>query len=110
MFKLIKGLVSLAMLLVLVIVIVSLFSLGSAANHDQKSSKNVAPLWSRIQIGDTEDEVRTFLGKPDDATTSTSDNFEGGTDTYDTWTYGTLADTTYSLDFTNGRLTSKLKM
>jgi hypothetical protein len=47
------------------------------------------------------------LGKPDDATTSSTTDYEGDVRHYDTWMSSTLGSTTYSVDFINGHANSK---
>jgi hypothetical protein len=103
LFKLLGGAVCL-------IILVAALNLGKAANHDQNTSNRVAGLWSQVYIGESESDVRSVLGKPDDTSTFTTSNFSGGTDKMDTWMYGTLSSNTYSLDFTNGKVTDKSKM
>ena len=62
----------------------------------------------KVQVGMSESDVKAIVGKPDDTTHSESSDFEGGTDTYDSWMYGTLSgSTTYSVDFLNGVVESK---
>jgi hypothetical protein len=82
-------------------------SLGSKVNHDQKTSDRVAANWDQITVGMSESEVTDLIGEPDDKSTSTSSDFEGGTTTMDIWEYGTLADTTYSITFSDGTVEDK---
>jgi hypothetical protein len=93
-----------------VTVIAGAINVGSSMNHDQATSDRVSAVWSQVAVGMTEDQVSQILGEPDDTSHSESSNFEGGVNSYDDWTYGTLGDTTYSVSFINGRLDSKLAM
>lgn len=105
--KIIKGLVAIGGLFIMVMIAAAFIGLGSAASHDQKTSDRVAANWAGVYVGESKADVRAALGKPDDVTTSTSSNFEGGTTRYDSWTYGTLASTSYSVDFIDGTVESK---
>jgi len=96
--------------IVVVLIGIGLFNVGKTVNHDQNTSDRVSSVWSQVQVGMSEDEVRSILGTPDDETHFTTSNFNGGTDKDDTWMYGTLSDTTYSVDFINGVVDSKSSM
>lgn len=108
--KVLKGLTTIVFALVAIFIILAVVGMSKAVNKGQNESKAVAPYWSQIYVGESEADVKSILGKPSDVYTSTSDNFQGGTDTFDSWTYGVLGDTTYSLDFMNGTLQSKSKL
>ena len=105
--KALKVMVMVVVLVIAVSVIAGLGSLGNKVNHDQATADSVKANWSSVTIGMSESEVRSMLGKPSDVSTTTSAGLYGGTDTLDMWMYGTLASTTYSLDFDNGKLTDK---
>lgn len=105
--KVLKIIIGAIVAFFLISAIIGLVSVGNKVNHDNQTSKNVGHVWSLVHVGQTKSEVRGILGKPDDTTKSESSNFEGGTDTYETWMYGTLGSTTYSVDFINGRVESK---
>jgi uncharacterized protein YceK len=86
----------------------SLVSLGNTVNHDQNTSNRVAQHWSEIYVGQTEAEVSSILGKPDDQSSDEIADPLGGSPTkMDMWMYGTLSDQTYSVSFTNGVVDSK---
>jgi hypothetical protein len=101
--KVFKILVGLVVLVIGITIIAGLASIGNKANHDQATSNRVAQVWSQVHVGQSMNEVRSILGKPDDSTHSESSDFEGGVTRSDSWMYGTLSgSTTYSVDFTNG--------
>jgi hypothetical protein len=110
-FKIISGLIGgFVVIIIGVAVIGGIASVGSSVNHDQNTSNRVSQVWSQVHVGQSENQVRSLLGKPDDSQHSESSDFEGGTDRYDSWMYGTLAGTTYSVDFLNGVVQDKSSM
>ncbi|HZR91790.1 MAG TPA: hypothetical protein VFA44_05200 [Gaiellaceae bacterium] len=90
-------------LVIVAVVIVAIVGLGKGVSDANKTAARVAPLMSKVHLGETERQVRSFLGAPD--STQQQTDASGRTDY---WYYGTLATKgTWQLVFTNGRLTAK---
>ena len=86
---------------------------------EKKKKKKAAAVarWKRnmnqVKVGMSQSEVKSLLGKPTDTMASESSDFEGGTSTYDSWTYGSYLSgdqTLWSLDFIDGKLQSKSRL
>jgi len=106
-FKIVVGGAAAMFLLICVVAVIGIASVGNAVNHDQHTSDRVSQVWSQIYVGESKAEVRDVLGEPDDKSTFTTTNYEGGTDRMDDWMYGTLGETTYTVSFVNGVVDSK---
>jgi hypothetical protein len=98
-------------LALIAIIVVAFASTGCAAvddlNQAHQSSNRVTKVWNQIHVGMSASEVRSILGKPDKVEALDMDNFEGGTTHSETWMYGGLDNTFYSVDLTDGIVSSK---
>lgn len=101
--KVVKWFLAIAALLVAIIIVVAIVGLGKAANNADKQSTNVAAHVNQVQLGMTEAQVRSILGKPDSKQHMVSSGLVS-----DEWYYGTLSTKgSWQFAFDNGRLTAK---
>lgn len=90
--------------LVALVVVVAIVGLGKASSDADKQSAAVSKRISEVHVGMTRSQVRAVIGKPDSATTTTTNGLRD-----DLWSYGSLSTKrSYILEFQNGTLTNKI--
>lgn len=97
----------------------------SDSGKDGGEKKTSTPKWkknmNKVKVGMSQKKVKSLVGKPDDTTSSETEVPEMDEETYevtnrtmtmDTWTYGNLItdESTWVLQFTDGKLDSKTRM
>jgi outer membrane protein assembly factor BamE (lipoprotein component of BamABCDE complex) len=96
--KVVKWLLIIGALIIVIAIIAVVVGLGNAANESEESSEQVTPAkYAQVQNGDSQANVRSLLGDPENTDTT---NVKGLGQS-DCWYYGVLAKQTTQICFNN---------